>query len=216
MDLNLGEWLVIGLCAFLFVWYLGWNIFNRRRGIATYYWLRRFLGKIGEISQAGWLGASSSGARLGVAHGKKPFRQVEASYWLESRELLPLWIIHLLRGRQEVVQIQASLQLTPKYSIEIGRDDDRYFDRLMAQKGYSLGNEPLAENYRIAWTSSETPADTKELKDFLDDNREVIQRISLRKESPQLQLQARIKPLLAISPDTFFDSLQSWLNSLFR
>ncbi len=107
--MNTGQWIVIGLCGFLFLWYLGWNIFNSRRGIATYYWLRKFLSRTGEISQAGWLGSSSSGARLGVERGRKPFCQVEATFWLESREFLPMRIIHLLQGKEELVAIQASL-----------------------------------------------------------------------------------------------------------
>jgi hypothetical protein len=213
--MNTGQWIVIGLCVFLFVWYISWNIFNRRRGIAVYYWLRKFLDKIGEITQAGWLGSSSSGARLGVAHGKKPFRQVEATYWLESRELPPLWIFHLLRGRQEVVQIRASLQPVLKFSLEVGKIGDREFDRLIAQKEYTVGGESLAGEYRFGWPPSEASPEIGLLEDYLTVTRGAIQRISLRRESPQLQIQARIKPLLALSPDNFFDALQVWLNSLY-
>jgi len=214
--MNTGQWIVIGLCAFLFVWYLGWNIFNRRRGIAAYYWLRKFLGRIGEISQSGWLGSSSSGARLGVAHGSKPFRQVEASYWLESRELLPLWIYHVIRGRQEMVTVLASLQPAPKFSLEVGRSGDREFDRLLAQVGYTVEDKPLLGGYRVAYPESETPPDTKTLEAFLDANQGAIQRIILRRESPHLQIQARIKPLLALSPDNFFETLQVLLYSIHK
>jgi hypothetical protein len=209
--MNIGQWVVIGLCAFLFIWYLGWNMFNRRRGIATYYWLRRFLSRIGEISQAGWLGASSSGARLGVEHGKKPFRKVEATYWLESRELFPLWIIHLLQGRKEVAMIRASLQPAPKHPFEVGKSGDRGFNRLMLQRGFTVGNEPFVERYQAAWPTGMTPPDTTTLKVFLNANQGIIRRISIRKDSPHLEIHVEIKPLLALSPDAFFESLQFWL-----
>jgi hypothetical protein len=214
--MNTGQWIIIGLCAFLFVWYLGWNIFNRRRGIAVYYWLRKFLGRIGEISQAGWLGSSSSGARLGVAHGRKPFRQVEATYFLESRELIPLWMIHYLRGRQEVVQIRASLQLAPKCLLEVGRISDKRFGIQMEQKEYVIQNAPLAERYCVAWPSSETPPDTKALEEFLGGYRDVMYRLTLRRESPHLVIEAWIKPLLATSPENFFEALQVFLSSFVK
>ena len=212
--MNFGQWIVVGLCAFLFVWYFGWNIFNRRRGIAAYYWLRKFLSRIGEISQAGWLGSSSSGARLGVDHGSKPFRKVEAAFWLESRELPPLWIYHLIRGQTEVVQIRASLQHIPRFSIEVGRIGDRVFDRLVRQKGLTDGEALLSGQYRTAFLPGSAPPVAAGLEEFLDANRGVIQSVSLRRESPHLQIHARIKPLITMSPDAFFESLQSWLTSL--
>ena len=96
----------------------------------------------------------------------------------------------------------------------MGKVGDRGFDRLMKQKGFTVGDEFLAQDYRISWPPGEFPPDTMTLKVFLDANRGVIQRISLRRESPHLQIHAGIKPLLALSPDAFFEDLQAWLSSL--
>ena len=83
-DLDLGQWIVIGLSAFLLLWYFLVNSISRKRGTAISRWLFRCLESVGEISNAEWIGASNMGARLTVKKAKNPFRRVEAHYLLEQ------------------------------------------------------------------------------------------------------------------------------------
>jgi len=212
--MNTGQWVVIGLSGFLFAWYLFWNIFNRRRGIATYYWLRRFMERTGEILEAGWLGSSSSGARITVKHGKKPFRQVEATALIENRDILPLWVLHALQGRREECVLRASLQPTPKLTVEVGKIGDKEFDKMLAQAGNTVSVQSLSDGYRVAWLPDQPTPDINPLQDFLESSKGALQRITLRKESPHLEIHARLKPLISLSPDSFFEALLVWLNSL--
>ena len=102
--------IIIVLSVFLILWYIGANIYNRRRGIAAYHWLRRGLQQLGTISNAEWLGSSGTGAKLAVSKADKPFRQVEAAYFLETREILPWWVVARLRGKRDEIVLSASLR----------------------------------------------------------------------------------------------------------
>ena len=65
--MDTGQWLVIGLCAFLLLWYLiGW-LFNRRRGHAVLVWLKTGLGTLGKPGETRWLSPLHSSAQVIVA-----------------------------------------------------------------------------------------------------------------------------------------------------
>src|SRR5574341_170242 len=95
------EQVVVGIGIFLAVWYLLASMFNRRRGIAIYYWLKAGLDRLGSEVSGKWIGSSGSGAHLKVNKATAPFKQVEIIYLLASRELLPLFLFDLLRGKRD-------------------------------------------------------------------------------------------------------------------
>lgn len=210
--MNLGEWIIVGLSAFFLVWYIALNIFNRRRGIATYQWLRRGLIDVGEITDAQWLGSSSTGGRFVIARAKKPFRRLEAMYLLETREILPYWVISHLRGRRDEIIIKASLRTAPKIVLEISRTDNRHITGISSQEqGQAEEGIRLVDGFTI---SKHGPGDypgEKYLTEFLTEFGKSVQRISLQRETPHLEVRLSIKPLLLTSPETFFAMLKSWL-----
>ena len=38
--MDLGQWIVIGLSVLMGIWFGVGSIYNRRRGVATFHWLR--------------------------------------------------------------------------------------------------------------------------------------------------------------------------------
>jgi hypothetical protein len=210
--MNLGEWIIIGLSAFLLIWYIAMNIFNRRRGIATYQWLRRGLVQVGEITESQWLGSSGTGARIVVAQAKKPFRRLEVMYLLETREILPYWIISHLRGRRDELIIKASLRTTPKIEIEVVKTNNRAITELDSLEPKQASEQvQSAEGFSISRSGHGDDPGEKNLIEFLSDFGKSIQRISLKRQAPHLELRIGIKPLLITNSESFFSMLQAWL-----
>ncbi|MHC4404618.1 MAG: hypothetical protein ACYTG0_33610, partial [Planctomycetota bacterium] len=77
---------VIGLCAFLALWYGVAHLYNRYRGQQIFRWLKAGLDVLGGEVEAGWIGSPASGARINVTHAKPPFRRLEITLLLENRE----------------------------------------------------------------------------------------------------------------------------------
>jgi len=115
------EHIVTGFGLFLVFWYLVAAIYNRRFGLRTYRWLQRGWAELGdpESVQASWIGSSGSGARIGLLRAKAPFRRLELVYLLESRELAPLWLIDVLRGKRDQLILRGTLRRRPDGELEV-------------------------------------------------------------------------------------------------
>jgi len=210
--MDLGQWIVIILSFFLAAWYLGANIFNRRKGITTYYWLRRGLEKLGKITEAEWLGSSGSGAKLVVGKAAKPFGKIEAIYMLETREILPFWIVNHLRGKRDEIIVKATLRSTPKQEFEVGRTGDRQFASLQSDETMdSFEQVPAPEGFQILWHGHKDEQRIEQLIAFLSQEGVSVQRISMHRKIPHLVINARLKPLIDSPAESFFTKLQAWL-----
>jgi hypothetical protein len=113
------EQLVVGLGIFLALWYLGASIYNRRRGIAVYRWLHAGLSDLGGEVSGRWIGSSGSGARLSVHKTNPPIKEFEIIYLLASRELLPLFLADIVRGKTDRVIVKATLVSNPASELMI-------------------------------------------------------------------------------------------------
>lgn len=211
IDLDLGEWIVVALSAFLFIWYFVASSMNRRKGIATSRWLYKSLEKVGEISDAQWIGSSNTGAKLVVERASKPFRRVEVLYLLEPREFLPYWVFSRMRGKRDEVRITATLRAVPKQTIEITRGTDRRSKTPPpGDHQQTLVYDQTPEGFLIAHHRQEDTRMIDQLKAFLTESGAAIHRISIRRESPHLEISARIKPLLLSPAESYFTTLQTW------
>lgn len=213
MNLDLGQWIVIALCAILFIWYFIGSSINRRRGLATYRWLRRSLEPLGEITDVRWLGSSSSGAQLVVKHAAKPFRRVEVVFVLETREILPYWIVTHLWGKRDEISINASLRKAPFTDVKVWQKQDREY------KQFLLGDQNVEykliqsdEGFQIAVSSHAEDQELVRIREFMLELGDVVKQISLQPDPPHLMIKAKLKPLLDISPQVFSLGLLSWLS----
>src|SRR3990170_7569395 len=151
--MDLGQQIAIYLWVFLLLWYIAAAAYNRRRGVRAYRWLRPGLAKLGPISDARWIGSSGSGARLVVGKADRPFRQVEAAYLLETRELLPLWLINRLRGRRDALILRADLRSSPHGELEVMRRGDPRLKGITAsaeRNPWILSKAELAGEFQAA------------------------------------------------------------------
>jgi hypothetical protein len=204
IDLDLGQWIVIGLSGFLFIWYILANSANRNRGIATYRWLRRGMESLGKISSAEWVGASNVGVRLVMAKPAKPFRRMEAHYMLEPREFLPYWLFSYLRGKRDEVVIKIALRMTPSGSLEIRRAAGR--SKLPAK-------DQIHPDFQVAQADLDDAQLMAKVEAFLGKNAPTIKKITLQHQVPHIELHARLQPLLRVPPETYFQEILDWYSS---
>lgn len=121
------EYIVTGLGAVLAIWYLVAAIYNRRLGLRIYRWLQQDLSVLGDTKsvQAGWIGSSGSGARIGIHRAAAPFQRLELAYLLESRELAPLWLADILRGKRDQLICRGTLRRKQPGEVEVLPAGDR-------------------------------------------------------------------------------------------
>jgi len=200
-DLDLGQWVVIALSAFLFLWYFAASTLNRQRGIATYRWLRQSLEAVGKVSIAEWIGSSNMGARLVVKKAAKPFGRVEARYLLEPREFLPYWLYSRLKGKRDEIVIQVTLRYALKANFEITNREIGH----QVQK--SLAGNQVPQGPQNAYTDPEEAHLRSMLETFLAEYGSTTEKIIVRRESPHLTIHARIKPLLLSPAESYFRTL---------
>lgn len=209
---DLGQWIVIGISAFLIAWYVVAGYLNRKRGIRIYRWLRDGLEKIGPISDMQWIGSSGSGGKIILGKADLPFERVEAIFLLETRELLPLWIFDLIRKKRDELILKASLRSTPPQEIEVARKGDNQFSKLLV-----IDNNPpfilisAPEGMQIATRGKQNPNSLKTLREYLTEEGEAIKRLSVRKSVPQLVLRISLTRLINTPAVDFFSSLQKLL-----
>ena len=198
-DLNAGEWIVVGLSAFLFAWYFFATAANRKKGLAAYRWLRQGLEALGKVSRAEWIGAANMGARMVVKNARKPFRLVEAHYLLEPREFLPYWVFSRLRGKREGISIKVTFRSSPNDTLEIKRVTTRQFNKLpQEQRGL--------HDFQILADGQASPV-RPHIEAFLREYAPIIDKITLRAQAPQLKIHARLKWMTGTSPESFFEAL---------
>ncbi len=101
--------------------------------MATYYWVRDGLAVLGEKHTGKWLGSASSGAHLIVDKANHPFRRVEIIFLLESRELLPLWLVDLLRDKRDQIIFKAKLRSPRQADVEIAPAASRMARRIQGR-----------------------------------------------------------------------------------
>lgn len=207
LDLDVGQWIIIALSAFLFLWYFYANTANRKQGIATYRWLRQCLEIYGKVSSAEWIGASNMGARLMVEKATSPLRRVQAHYLLEPREFLPYWLASRLRGKRDRVVIQGELRIPPNGSLEIRRVAARHASTLP-------GDERIHRDFQIVHADTESTSMMASVEEYLASSGSIVERIVIRRHAPHLELHASLKPLVRASAESYLSPLLALCHSL--
>lgn len=201
-DLDIEQWIVIGLSFFLFVWYILIGALNRKQGIAIFRWLRNGLSELGYVSSAEWIGASNMGARLTVKKANTPFRRVEAHYLLEPREFLPYWLINRLRGKRDEVSVRLTLRIAFQGKLEIVRSPSRDVKPRPEV-------EQIHPDFQVVNLDLEDTQIITKVKEFLAEYGPGVEKISLRHETPQIEIMVRIKILGVVPPESYFKSVQT-------
>lgn len=208
--MDLGQWIAIWVSIFFGLWFVVASVYNRRRGVATFRWLRAGMEKLGKITEAKWIGSSGSGARLVLGNPGKPFKRVEVVFLLESREIMPLWLFNRMRNKQDEMILKADLRVRPADEMEAAREGDRELQA--ALRTHPAGRLPAPAGWGIHRRGVGPGRAVEGLRALLEQYPEAILKVSLRKESPHLILRARLPPLRRAGGETFFEAVRDWLS----
>ena len=204
---------VIGLCAFLTLWYAGGYLYNRRHGRRLYRWLSAGLDVLGGEREAGWIGSPASGARINIVHARPPFRRLQITLLLERREILPLWLLDHLRGKRDGLIVRATLRSPRRGEVEVAPVRRGV---LSLRKGAS----PLRQEQ--SWTREKGPGglviayrgpgaqrQVAGLKSWLETRGDRLYRFSWQKRDPHIQLQMSVGRWATMSSETLMSALQT-------
>lgn len=208
--MDLGETIVIYVGIFLILWYGVASIYNRRLGIRTYRWLQPGVSTLGKITQAKWIGSSGSGARIGVAQAKSPFRQAEVAFLLETRELLPLWLLNRARGIRDSLVVRAHLRSVPHGELEILPQGHSRFKDLLAdskQNPWSMLDRQLPAGLQAAARGRNLDRLIGSVEALLSEVGPGVRRLSLARTAPHLILDIKLGQLRSESSERFFELL---------
>jgi hypothetical protein len=169
---------------------------NRRRSKDLGLWLQAGLNVLGGQTLWKWVGTMSSGAQVRIIGATRPFKQGEILYLLLTREFLPLWGIELLQGKRDLLVQRAELTVKPAREFEVVPIHGSLRTALDRNAG------------AVPWQWQEMPAGlglathidpggqiAAAVRKFLDAYGPFLERLSLRKGSPQLVLFARLAGL---------------------
>ena len=213
MELNLGQWVVIGICAFLIFGYIRGFYYNRRRAGQVLVWLHDGLKTLGPVSAGEKLPGMATGGRLEVKRGIAPVRRVEAVYLLAPRENLFFWIFHRLQGKSDELIVWVTYHSKPKQDVEVARRGDRQFEsRLKAtdKKPLTVEKGP----HGLAFASEQKKDDSLQgiVQSFLEQYGSSVYRLAIRDNKPHLFLRINLRVAQSISAPEFFSSLRDLVN----
>lgn len=183
MTLDLGQWIVIGLCAALVIGYIHGYYYNRQKAEKILSWLRPGLEKWGKVTAGEKLAGMATGGRLTVLHAVTPFQRIEAIYLLEPRENLLFWLFHRLQGRRDELVLKITLPKAPRTEIEVKR------------RGRSDFTPPVKNG-------------SEQIGVFLEQFGRAVFHLALRRGQPHLFVRAYLTELMSEPAEAFLQALQ--------
>jgi hypothetical protein len=209
MQLNLGQWVVIGVCGALILGYILGYYFNRQHAEQIYRWLKQGLSTLGEVTLGDKLPGMATGGRLEVNQPAAPLKRVESVYLLAPRENLLFLIFHLLQGRGDELIIWVNYQSRPEQSIEVARRGDRQFTKRLNDKDKpALSMQDGIRNLLVAVEEKPGALLAGKARDFISKYPSSIIRLALRPEKPNLYLRLNLRLMRRTSAADIFTALK--------
>lgn len=213
MELNLGQWMVIGICAILILGYIHGYYYNRQRAGQVVAWLRKGLETLGPVSVGDKLPGMASGGRLEVKRAATPLKCVEAVYLLAPRENLLFWLFHLLQGKHDELILWITYQSKPEQEVEVARFGDRQFEnRLKATDKKVLTISDSLRGLRFASEQKKGGALVGKVQSLLEHYGSSVYRLALRDNKPHLFLRVNLRVMQSASAVDFFSTLRELAN----
>lgn len=207
MQMNTGTIAIIVLSVFLFLWYIGGHLYNRRRGRYLFRWLEEGLKVLGEDNQWGWLGSPASGARILIPQAHPPFHRMEITLLLENREIPILWLADRLQKKRDAVIIKATLRSSVGKEIQVGPPNE-----LRSAAILSWNREKGPHGLMVAYRGSGPPSPMAQLTPWLTRYGPHLRRLVLQREDPHLALWMNLTGLVPeVSSVALFTDLQTAL-----
>lgn len=160
---------------------------NRQRSKALGMWLQAGLGKLGGRVAWRWIRSMTSGAEVNVAETRPPFRQLQISYFLLTREFIPLWGIERLRGKRDLLAVRADLRSPPTQDLTIVPRHGKLSEELdKAAEAAPWHWTELPAGLGLATRVAPERALVKRVEAFVNEYGASIERLSLRRQAPHL------------------------------
>lgn len=180
------ENIIIGLVALLALWYLVAMIFNRRRGLSIYHWLKNDLDKLGGEASGKWIGTPGSGAQLHIHKANPPFRNLDVIYLLASRELLPLFLLDLARGKRDQLIVKAEIRPHIIGEVEVVPENSKLSRQLQSDREHPWDIKSLHPHFMMGTRGSDSLKAADALAPFIDKYKTSIHHISWSRKKPHL------------------------------
>ncbi|MBN2117031.1 MAG: hypothetical protein JW730_10685 [Anaerolineales bacterium] len=194
MELNLGQWVVIGICAVLILGYIRGFYYNRKHAGQILEWLYEGLKTLGPVSAGEKLPGMVTGGRLEVKRAAPPFRQVEAVYLLAPRENLLFWVFHRLQGKGDELILWLTFQSKPDEELEVARRGDQQLaNRLKDTERKKLTVSDGPRGLQVAVEEQGDRVLAAKLRSFLERYGAVVIRLALRGNKPHIFLRAHLR-----------------------
>lgn len=203
--MNTGTIAVIALSVFLFLWYIGGHLYNRRHGRRLFRWLEGGLKVLGEEYRWRWLGSSASGARILIPQAHPPFRRIEITLLLENREIPILWLADRLQKKRDGAIIKATLRSPESREIQVGPPNE-----LRSTAILSWNRETGPHGLMVAYRDSGSSSPLAKLTPWLTRYGPYLRRFVLQREDPHLAMWINLTELVREIPSAvLFTDLQT-------
>lgn len=210
MELNLGQWVVIGVSTVLILAYIRGFYYNRRRAGQIQAWLEDGLQTFGPISPGDKLPGMATGGRLEVKRATPPVKRVEAVYMLAPRENPVFWLFHVFQGRHDELILWVTYQAIPEQQVEVARPDDRQFqNRLTDMDKVPLSVAKGPQGLMVATEEKKEGMLPDVLRSFVDRYGGYVYRLALRDNKPHLFLRANLRIMESSPAAEFFAEVRA-------
>jgi hypothetical protein len=140
-----------------------------------------------------------------------PFRRIEAIFLMNSREILPLWLFNILRGKSDEMVLKANLRKTPTYQMEIARPGLIKMEKIKEQTGLATPQREEIAGFEIfSWGKIHSDASHLPESLLARYGQELIT-LSLRRSSPHLITKIKLPNPKTAPKENFFEPLVDWL-----
>ena len=203
------------LVAIVLGWFAVGVIWNIRRGNAVLKWMQAGLPRLGEKTTLRWLG--SSAVELALAKAKPPFRRVELVVVLEPRDVPWFWAMARWQRRRDMLIVRGQLQNAPPFEYDLIAPDS-WSARMLGRQNKS---RPW-ETETLQTIQFRAPASTRSLSrqtassvlQTAQQSWPTVWRLSVQRESPQLELHMPLPNPNRDDARQFFDALTALAEQL--
>jgi len=197
---------VVVLSLFFIAWFVIGNEVMRRRGRELALWGKRAIDPLGGRQAIQWITMHSF--RLEVQGMKAPFSSGSLTGLVESWDVPMIWLGNRIRGRRDMVLVQATLRQQPIWGLELYRRRSVLgTDARRAGAEESWPDRPL-EEFRLAAPGETLEGLARQLIDDLGPDRGNLVRLSLRRRAPNLTLALNVPDRRRLTPGDFNQLLE--------
>jgi hypothetical protein len=209
MELNLGQWVVIGISVTLILAYIRGFYYNRQRAGQILAWLEEGLKTLGPVSSGDKLPGMASGGRLEVKRAAPPLKRAETMYILAPRENPLFWLFYIIQGRHDELILWVTYQSKPEQEVEIGQPRDRQLQSRLAD----MDKVPLSivtGPHRLLVATEQNMNNVLPVvaRSFLERYSVHIYRLAIRGNKPHLFLRANLRIMEAAPARDFFADIR--------